>query len=302
MKQMTIGPNEEGQRLDRYLLKLLGRGNRATLYKLMRKNTFKVNGKKVAPDYFLQPGDEVSIYLSDETFQQLATQSQPVLPEKVSLEIVYEDEEILIVDKPKGMLTHPDQTEYKRTLASKVQIYLAHLATRTFKPAPVHRLDKNTSGLVLFAKTYEALKRCNALMRDRKIDKFYLCVVEGILDQSGEIEGFLVKDEIKNKVSIVKKDSDASKYFHTRYKPVEVRGRHTVLEVELLTGRSHQIRASLASIGHPIVGDLKYGARRQPGVEGQLLHAYKLVMEGRIFEHRSEELDAFVRTLPPPRQ
>lgn len=299
MKQITIGINEQGQRFDRYLLKLLGRTNRSTIYKLMRKNSFKVNGKKAAPEYFLQDGDQVNIYLSDETFDSLVTEVQQVSPEKVSLEIVYEDEEILIVNKPKGILTHPDKTEYKRTLSSKVQIYLSHLATRTFKPAPVHRLDKNTSGLVLFAKTYESLKRYNELMRERKIGKFYLCVTEGAISKPGEIKGYLIKDEDRNKVRIVKYDSDDSKYFHTRYNPLEIRGGCTILEVELMTGRSHQIRASLASIGHPIVGDLKYGAGRRAGVENQMLHAYKLVIEDRVFENRSDELDQFIESLPP---
>jgi len=227
LKQITIGTNEQGQRFDRYLLKLLGRANRSTIYKLMRKNTFKVNGKKVEPEYFLQSGDQVNIY------------------------------------------------------------------------PPIHRLDKNTSGLVLFAKTYDSLKRYNALMRDRKIGKFYLCVTEGVISKPGEIKGYLLKDEDRNKVRIVKYDSDDSKYFHTRYNPLEVRGGFTILEVELMTGRSHQIRASLASIGHPIVGDLKYGASRRAGVENQMLHAYKLVIEDRVFENRSEELDRFIESLPP---
>jgi 23S rRNA pseudouridine955/2504/2580 synthase len=299
LKQITIGTNEQGQRFDRYLLKLLGRANRSTIYKLMRKNTFKVNGKKVEPEYFLQSGDLINIYLSDETFDSLVTEVQQVTPEKVSLEIVYEDDEILIVNKPKGILTHPDKTEYKRTLSSKVQIYLSHLSTRTFKPAPVHRLDKNTSGLVLFAKTYDSLKRYNALMRDRKIGKFYLCVTEGVINKSGEIKGYLLKDEDRNKVRIVKYDSDDTKYFHTRYQPLEIRGGFTVLEVELMTGRSHQIRASLASIGHPIVGDLKYGASRRQDAMNQMLHAYKLVIEDRVFENRSQELDQFIGSLPP---
>lgn len=298
MKQFTIGANEQGQRLDRFLLKLMGRANRSTLYKLMRKNIFKINGKKVPPEYFLQPGDVLVIYLSDETYATLISDEKPVEAGETDLEIIYEDDQILIVNKPKGLLTHPDKTEYKRTLASKVQIYLSHLATRTFKPAPVHRLDKNTSGLVLFAKTYDALKHYNELMRKREIGKFYLCVVEGNLRSPGEIKGYLLKDEERNKVRIVKYDSDDSKFFHTRYSPLEFRPGFTLLEVELLTGRSHQIRASLASIGHPIVGDIKYGALKRYDVEHQLLHAYRLVFEGRSFEYRSEEIDSFVASLP----
>lgn len=299
MKSITIGPNEEGQRLDRFLSKYLNNSSRTNLFKLIRKKVFKVNGVKIKEDYFLKNGDILEIYLSDETLNSLVKEAAPIEAEDVDLDIIFEDDELLVVHKPKGLLTHPDQNEYKNTLSSKVQIYLRHLATRTFKPAPIHRLDKNTSGVVLFAKTYEALKKYNALMREREIHKYYICVVEGTVSQAGEVKGFLTKDEASNKVRLTSFDRDDSKLCHTLYKPIKNMGYFTLVEVELLTGRSHQIRASMAFIGHPIVGDVKYGAKKVKNVENQLLHGYKVCIGERTFSCDSEEINAFL-TLHSP--
>lgn len=299
MKQMTIGPNEEGQRLDRFLLKYFNNSTRTNIFKLIRKKVFKVNGVKIKEDYFLQLGDVLEIYLSDETFETLIKEVKLVPAEEVNLDIIFENDELLVVHKPKGLLTHPDQNEFKNTLSSKVQIYLKHLATRTFKPAPIHRLDKNTSGVVVFAKTYEALKKYNALMRERQIKKYYLCVVEGILKEAGEVEGYLTKDELKNKVVLTAQDRDDSKFCHTLYKPLKSFKGFTLVEVELLTGRSHQIRASMAYMDHPIVGDIKYGARKMKNVENQLLHGYKVCIGEHTFTCESLEIEDFVKQHSP---
>lgn len=298
MKSLTIGKNEDGQRLDRFLLKYLNNSSRSNIFKLIRKKVFKVNGVKVKEEYFLKEGDVLEIFLSDETLAGLITEEAPVTAEEADLNIIYEDEEILVVHKPKDLLTHPDKNEYKKTLASFVQIYLKHLSTRTFKPAPIHRLDKNTSGVVVFAKTYDALKRYNEMMRNREIQKYYQCVVHGKVTEAGEVIGYLTKDEASNKVSLSAQSDDEAKYCHTKYRPMQQLGNYTLLEVELLTGRSHQIRASMAYIGHPIVGDSKYGGKRMKSVESQLLHGYKVVINDRSFTCESEEIQAFINDAP----
>lgn len=294
MKRITITENEADQRLDRFLTKYFNATTRSNIFKMIRKKLFKVNGVRVKEDYFLKLGDELEIYLADESFESLIKPERVTVPDDIGLEIVYEDEELLVVNKPKGMLTHPDKEEYRNTLATIVQFYLKDLCTRTFKPAPIHRLDKNTSGLVIFAKTYEALKNYNTLMRDRHIEKYYRCVVEGSVNAPGEVKGYLIKDESRNTVRIVKHDTDEAKFCHTKYRPVFTFDNFTVLEVELITGRSHQIRASMSLIGHPIVGDLKYGGRRVGGINNQLLHAQRLVLGDQSFEAKSVEIEAFI--------
>lgn len=298
MKEIIIGDNEKEQRLDRFLLKYFNNSTRTNMYKLIRKKVFKVNGVRMTKeDYFLQKGDILQVYLSDESFHALIKEEKQISSEKVQLDIVYEDDELLIVNKPKGLLTHPDQNEYKNTLATKVTLYLRHLSTRTFKPASIQRLDKNTSGIVIFCKTYEALKKYNAQMRDRAIKKYYLAVVEGQLRGSGEIKGSLDKNEQLNKVTLYKDIDKGDKLVHTKYEVVEQFQEYTLVELELLTGRTHQIRASLASIGHPIVGDKKYGGKFVKNVRNQLLHGYKVIIDGRVFTCSSEDIDIFLQSI-----
>jgi len=295
MKTVIIGQNEAGQRLDRFLLKYLNNSSRANIYKLIRKKVFKVNGVRVKEDYFFELDDKLEIYLSDESYEKLVKPVEIVEASDVGLNIVFEDDDILIVDKPKGMLTHPDQNEFKNTLASKVQVYLKHLASRTFKPASIQRLDKNTSGLVIFGKNYQSLKAYNEMMRNREIKKYYQCVVEGAVKEAGTVKGWLVKDEQKNKVRLSRdQQNDKAKYCHTDYTPIKRIGKYTLLEVELHTGRSHQIRESMRYIGHPIVGDKKYGAAKEKNVNSQLLHGYKLIINGMEYTSESEDIKGFI--------
>jgi 23S rRNA pseudouridine955/2504/2580 synthase len=297
MKKIDITKNESEQRLDRFLLKYFNNTTRSNIYKLIRKKVFKVNGKRMTDEnYFLQEGDVLEMFISDESMNAMMKEFIPYKPEKLGLDIVFEDEEILVLNKPKGLLTHPDKSEYKNTLATMVHFYLRDLCTNTFRPAPVHRLDKNTSGVVIFAKTYESLKKYNALMREREVEKYYICVVEGHLRKPGEVKGYLIKDELQNKVRIVTRDSDEAKFCHSKYKPLKQFGDYTLVEVELLTGRSHQIRASMQLLGHPIVGDLKYGGHRVDDLNNQLLHSNKIIIESRTFEASSKEIDAFIQT------
>lgn len=295
MRKIVITKNESDQRLDRFLLKYFNNTTRSNIYKLIRKKVFKINGKRItAEDYFLQVDDVLEIFLAETSIDEMIKAFVPVIPEKIGLDIVYEDEDVLVLNKPKGVLTHPDKTEYKNTLATMVHFYLRDLCTNTFKPAPVHRLDKNTSGVVIFAKTYEALKKYNALMRDRDVEKYYVCVVHGYLERAGEVKGYLIKDERLNKVRIVTHDSDEAKFCHSKYRPLNKFDEYTLVEVELLTGRSHQIRASMQLIGHPIVGDYKYGGKKVDGHTNQLLHSNRIVVDGHVFEAKSPEIEAFM--------
>lgn len=309
MREIVIGKNEAGQRLDRFLSKYLNNSTRNNIYKLIRKKVFKVNDVRIkSEDYFLAEGDVVKIYLSEETLEDLIKEEKVFDADYVGLEIVYEDDDILIVNKPKGLLTHPDKNEYKDTLSSKVQVYLRHLSTRTFKPASIQRLDKNTSGLVMFCKNYDSLKTFNEMMRNRELDKYYIAVVEGIVKEEGRVSGYLEKDENRNKVTLRKnKKRESDKYCDTKYKPIRtINDKYTLMEVQLLTGRAHQIRVSMSYIGHPIVGDSKYGAKSIKKISNQLLHGYKLIINNdsyiksgkqNEFICESREIQAFLKSL-----
>lgn len=292
MREIIIEENEAEQRLDRFLLKYLNNSTRTNVYKILRKKLIKVNGKREKENYFLKLNDRVQIFLSNEAVDKLIKREDKPTITQVNLDIVYEDDEILVVNKPKGLLTHPDKKEYTKTLSTKVLVYLKDLTSRTFKPASVNRLDHNTSGLVLFCKTYEALKKYNRLMRRREIKKYYLCIVEGLVKNEGEIKGYLIKDSKKNTVNILRENKgDRGKFVHTKYKPIKHVGNYTLLEVEILTGRTHQIRASLSEINHPIVGDAKYGGKKIGDITTQVLHAYKMVIEDKVFIKESEEIN-----------
>lgn len=297
MHSITIGPNEKEQRIDRFLCKYLNGSTKGNIFKLIRKKLIRINGERTKENYKLVEGDVLTIRLSDESLAQLMPEKKTITADSADLTIVHEDDEILIVEKPVGLLTHPDKTEYKKTLATRVQLYLRDLCTRTFRPAPVHRLDKNTSGLVIFAKTYEALQAINASMRGRAIEKYYLTIVEGNITKEGSIKGWVTKDEARNKVTLHKRKIPNSLEVHTDYHPLESTGEYTLCEVTLHTGRPHQIRVSMASIGHPIAGDYKYGGTQLEGNYSQLLHAWRVVLNGKSYQKRSTTIDTIWNTI-----
>ncbi len=284
MKKIIIDSSASGQRIDRYLQKLYVSTSKNTIQKWLRKKLIKVSSKKVDASYRLLESDEIKIFLPDSLLEDNKKKKITRVSSNVNLDIFYEDNDILIVNKPVGMLTHPASGEYKNALSTKVQSYLYESITPTFSPSSIQRLDFNTSGLVIFCKNYTSLKYYNELMRERKIRKFYLAVVEGRIDKVISIDAYLVKDEKNNTVKLSNEYKKGSKHIKSVIKPIEYSDKFSKVEVEIFTGRSHQIRASLSYIGHPIVGDKKYGARYNKYIKHQSLISYKLMVEDRVFE------------------
>jgi len=287
MKQFTINPNEAGQRFDKYLAKLLREAPKSFLYKMLRKKNITLNGKKASGNEKLSAGDEIKLFLSDDTYLKFSGSGKAPRAE-TNLNILYEDEHVLLINKPVGMLSQPDDSG-EPSLVEYVTGYLLETGgiteeeLVTFRPSVCNRLDKNTSGMVAAGKSLAGLQALSGLFHDRTIHKDYLCVVRGVLKEKRHIRGYLKKDSRQNKVTIYKTPAEDAQPIETIYTPLGNNGRVTLLKVRLLTGRTHQIRAHLAAEGHPLMGDAKYGSREfnrsiceKYGLRHQLLHAYCL--------------------------
>lgn len=293
MIKISITENQANQRLDRFLRKYLTKASLGSIYKMIRKD-IKVNGKRVSPQSVLKMGDELVMYISQEdlsAMQKDNTHKNHPLSRK-QFSVIYEDEKILVVSKPFGLLTHGDSREKKNHLANQVIDYLIQKGEydprkdTTFTPSPANRLDRNTTGLVIFGKTSESLKELNRMMKEREgIEKIYLTIVAGHLDRSLRLVDHMVKDEKKNMVAVSLHDED--KVMKTDVSPIKTSSGYTLAEVKIYTGRTHQIRVQLAAAGFPIIGDTKYGdvninagMKDSYGLTTQLLHAYKLKFSG----------------------
>lgn len=322
MVKLMITENEAGQRLDRFLRKYMRKASLGTIYKIIRKDA-KLNGKRAKEDVMLENGDELALYISDEDLKKFTE-----IPRKKNVrkqfKIAYEDDNILIADKPRGLLTHGDAREKKNTLANQVCGYLQEKGEyepareKVFVPSPVNRLDRNTTGLVIFGKNAEALRAFTAYIRERgHVKKYYLTLVSGVLTDTRVIKGRLLKDTERNRASVILaagagEHSDFKvigrefgKEAETIVRPLTHKGKYTLLEAELITGRTHQIRAHLAHEGYPLLGDSKYGDKHinekikaSLGIVSQLLHAYRLEFSG--MEGSFEYLEGRKVTAEPP--
>lgn len=292
MVKLTITENEQNQRLDRFLKKYLKSAPLSHIYKLIRKD-IKVNGRRAKADTMLCQGDEISLYMDEAALRGQIGQKKKIIAKR-QFGIAYEDDDLLIVDKPFGLLTHGDSQEKKNTLANQVQGYLQEKGEyqpgreRTFVPSPVNRLDRNTTGLVIFGKNSRALRAINAMMREKgQVSKWYMTITAGKLDKSLALADRMEKDSRSNRVSVLPLDSEKGKVMETVARPLEQGRGVTLTEVELITGRTHQICVHLSEAGFPVIGDVKYGdpkvnrqMKQRFDLTTQLLHAYKLRFNG----------------------
>jgi len=316
MKQFNVQQNEAGQRLDKLLAKLLNKAPKSFIYKMLRKKNITLNGKKADGSEKLEVKDLITLFLSDETIEQFREQIETTTVD-APLTVIYEDQHILVVNKPLGVLSQ----KAEKGDVSMVEYIISYLLTTkqitkeqliSFKPAVCNRLDRNTGGVLIAGKSLLGLQEMAKLFKSRALNKYYLCIVKGKVEEKKRMEGYLSKDEEKNQVKIYPKQLENTEYICTEYEPIaysksspsylqkadsvkdsnESFGNFTLLKVKLITGKSHQIRAHLASIGHPLIGDYKYGDqktnhyfKKKYDLSHQLLHSYQVVfpkLEGEL--------------------
>ena len=289
MREFTIGKNDAGQRLDRFVAKNLPLLPPALLQKYIRLKRIKVNGKGSKRDTRLAAGDVLQLYINDEFFDKPSEENMFLTLFSPQLDIVYEDENLLLVNKRPGLVVHADETEKVNTLINHIQAYLYQKREwnpkweNAFAPALCNRIDRNTGGIVIAAKNAETLRIMNQKIKDRELTKLYLCVARGEMKpREGQLKGFILKDEDKAQVKVYDHPVPGGKTALTLYKTLAVKQGLSLVECDLITGRTHQIRAQFAAAGHPLLGDGKYGREkdnRQYGRSYQALYSYKLKFE-----------------------
>lgn len=312
MRIISITRNDAGQRLDKFLTKAVKGLPTSMMYKLIRTKKIKVNRKRAEQNYMLKEGDEIQLFIREEFFGAPEQDEGALSRIKPKLNILYEDDNILLLNKRPGVLVHEDTAATENTLIMHVKAYLYQQGSydpdseHSFAPALCNRIDRNTGGIVIAAKNAEALRVMNEKIRNNEISKFYLCLVHGIpKPREAMLHAYLRKNSADNMVEVREHPFAGAKEIVTGYRVLETRGENALLEVELVTGRTHQIRAQMAAIGHPLLGDGKYGVNReekQRGYKYQALYAYRLrfektdaenalsYLEGRSFQLKESDI------------
>lgn len=286
MREIKIESSEKGQRVDKFLFKYMKLAPKSFVYKMLRKKNIKLNGKRAEGSEILKEGDILNLYLADETIEKF-TERADIKKAGRDFEIVYEDENIIICGKPEGLIVHPDKEHRDNTLNDQLLWYLYEkgeykpVSSKGFVPSICNRLDLNTSGIVTMGKNLASVQELNRGFRERFIDKYYLTVVKGVVAKEGKVEGYHLKNE--GNIALISNKDNGGDYICTKYKPLKSNGEYTLLEVKLETGKSHQIRVCMEYIGHPIIGDRKYGDSKvnkyfydKYSLERQFLHSCRL--------------------------
>jgi len=271
MIEITLSANDVNRRFDRFLHAHLNRAPKSLVHKLLRKKRIKLNGARAQGSEITNLGDKVTFYLSQETYESFTKKETKVLKNWGAIDVIYEDDNVLIVNKPTGLLTHSSSPSPQDTLLDRVAYYL-----EGSQVAACNRLDRNTSGLVVFGKNVPALQALNSAFAGRNVGKTYLALVHGKLEGQAELKGYIRKDEAANQSYISDTPDDDAQYIHTEYVSCEAGETFSLLQVKIHTGRSHQIRAQFAALGHPLIGDTKYGGKTVAGRRGQMLHCLSI--------------------------
>ena len=300
MREIIIKKNDAGQRLDKFITKSLPSMPTSLMYKAIRTKKIKVNRKRAEQKQILLEGDVLQLFISEEFFSSGERDNSALSRIKPKFSIVYEDDNIILANKRPGVLVHDDEAGNENTLITHIQAYLYQkgeydpAAEQSFAPALCNRIDRNTGGIVIAAKNAMALRTMNEKIKNNEISKFYLCVVHGILSKKKDtLHGYLIKNSADNMVRVFDKKprENGAKEIITKYRVISEKGERSLLEVELVTGRTHQIRAHMSHIGHPLLGDGKYGINREDKRDGykyQALYAYRLRFD---FGEGASELD-----------
>lgn len=317
MKEIIIDNKNSGQRIDKCLEKYLSNATKSFIYKMMRKKNITLNDKKCTGNEKLSKGDSIKIYFSDETLEKFTSDrgsSSVKLDEYYKkiyrpLDVIYENDDVILINKPCGMLSQKSENK-DVSLVEYLQAFLIHENKltvedlKTFKPAACNRLDRNTSGIVACGKTIKGLQELSLKFKERSLGKYYICLVKGQVLERQLVKGFLSKDCDNNKVTVVDYAGDGLLPIETEYMPVCGNKQITFLKVHLITGRSHQIRAHLSSLGHPLIGDYKYGDKKindrfkaNYGIIDQMLHAYELKIDEMDIHVHTDIPNSFIKCL-----
>ncbi|HLS53457.1 MAG TPA: RluA family pseudouridine synthase [Tissierellaceae bacterium] len=292
MKEIIVSQNESGQRIDRFLRKYLDKAPRNFIYRMIRRKNIELNNSRTRPNAIISTGDTIQLYLADETIRKFRSRRDYDTP-RVDLDIIYEDNNIILINKKSGTLSHGAGEDKTGNLVDSMIQYLIDKKDfepdkeKTFTPSICNRLDRNTSGIIIGAKNYESLRTINQALRHSKIERFYKTIVKGQLKEEIKAKGYLEKNREKNLVKITEDEGVGAKKILTNIRPLQVSNNYSLLEVELITGRPHQIRSHLAHLGYPIIGDRKYGDKHTNqdllerfGLKDQWLHGYKIKFDG----------------------